>query len=150
ATRAGTTTARFWAEAPQGQDDAACTYANVFDQNNEARIKATSGGITWEAFKCSDEFAFTAPADAFKPNPWGLYNTLVNVWEWVQDCYHDTYQGAPENGSAFADGTECASTRRAVRGGSWGNRPQNVRSADRARNEPAARNNTVGFRLAQD
>ena len=150
ATRAGTTTPRFWAENPPGEPDAACTYANVFDQNNEAKIKSIYSGINWEPFKCSDDFPFTAPADAFKPNPFGLYNTLGNVWEWVQDCYHDTYQGAPNDGSIFEDGTKCASARRVIRGGSWLYLPDYLRSASRLRLYSDFRYFDIGFRLAQD
>jgi len=149
ATRAGTTTPRFWAENPPSEPDAACTYANVFDQNNEAKIKSTYAGTTWESFKCSDDYPITAPADAFKPNAWGLHNTLGNVWEWVQDCYHDSYQGAPDDGSIFENGTKCAPARRVIRGGSWDD-PDDLRSADRSWSFPDNRNNFLGFRLAQD
>ena len=150
ATRAGTTTPRFWAENPPGEPDAACTYANVFDQKNEAKIKGAFGGITWEPFKCADDFPFTAPADAFEPNAWGLHNTLGNVWEWVQDCYHDSYQGAPNDGGIFDDGTECASDRRVIRGGSWNSRPVYLRSAHRYGYDTDDRSYFIGFRLAQD
>jgi formylglycine-generating enzyme required for sulfatase activity len=91
----------------------------------------------------------TAPVDAFEPNTWGLYNTAGNVWEWVQDCYHDNYEGAPKDGLAWEPSTgECG--RRVVRGGSWDDRPQDLRSAARDRNYPGGRYSNVGFRLAQD
>ena len=149
ATRAGTKTPRFWAEAPQGQDDAACTYANVFDQNNEARIKSTYGGITWEPFKCSDKFPFTAPADAFQPNPWGLYNTLGNVWEWTQDCYTKNYDGATVDGAASESPMQVPCQHRVLRGGSWLNETRGVRPANRNWSTADFRNNDVGFRLAR-
>ena len=149
ATRAGTTTARFWAENPKGQDDAACIYANVYDQHNAARIKATYGGITWEPFNCADDYPFTAPADAFQPNPWGLYNTLGNVWEWVQDCAHANYQDAPGNGNAWVDGAKCAGDMRVLRGGSWNDVTRYVRSASRYWSTPDFRSFSIGFRLAR-
>jgi formylglycine-generating enzyme required for sulfatase activity len=85
----------------------------------------------------------------FKPNPFGLYHTAGNVWEWVQDCWHNNYKGAPKDGSAWLeqDGGNCS--RRVVRGGSWSYRPRFVRSAARCWNEPGYRL-AIGFRLAQD
>lgn len=69
--------------------------------------------------------------------------------EWVEDCTHDNYEGSPEDGSAWqeADGGTCA--QRVIRGGSWNNKPRNLRSANRNRNNADNRNNNVGFRLAQ-
>ncbi|WP_297323885.1 formylglycine-generating enzyme family protein [Nitrosomonas sp.] len=73
----------------------------------------------------------TAPADSFNPNTFGLHNTAGNVWEWIEDCSHDNYQGAPADGSAWkeANGGDCG--RRVVRGGSWFGDPQLLRSAGR-------------------
>ena len=150
ATRAGTTTPRFWAENPTGEPDAACTYANVFDQRNESEIRDNYTGTKWKSFKCSDDFPFTAPVDQFQANAWGLYNTLGNVWEWVQDCYHETYQGAPDNGSAYDGSTKCASDKRVIRGGSWYGRQLRLRSASRGWSNPYFRKDLLGFRLAQD
>ncbi len=84
---------------------------------------------------------------SFDPNPWGLYDMLGNVWEWVQDCYHNNYEGAPADGSAW-EKEGCAL--RVIRGGSWYTRPWNVRSASRYRFVPDYRSNSLGFRLAQD
>ena len=53
---------------------------------------------------------------AFPANPFGLYHVLGNVWEWVEDCYHDSYKGAPTDGSAWTTG-DCSA--RVLRGGSW-------------------------------
>src|SRR5262249_35129386 len=65
----------------------------------------------------------TAPVGSFKSNPFGLYDTAGNVWEWVQDCYHENYDGAPPDGTAWEakDPTQCLN--RVVRGGSWINGP---------------------------
>ena len=70
---------------------------------------------------------------------------LGNVWEWVQDTWHDSYSGAPTNGSAWGGG----GSGRALRGGSWNDEPQFVRAALRNGSGPAARSNIVGFRLAR-
>ena len=75
---------------------------------------------------------------------------LGNVWEWVQDCWHNNYDDAPKDGSAWeeANGGDCA--RRVVRGGCWFIGTGSVRSAYRFRFAPRYRLNYIGFRLAQD
>jgi sulfatase modifying factor 1 len=91
-----------------------------------------------------------APVGSFKANDWGLYNMLGNAWEWVEDCWHESYKGAPEDGSVWpeADGGDCA--RRVIRGGSWTHVPRYVRSAYRYGGTPDYRGLNLGFRLAQD
>ena len=71
-----------------------------------------------------------------------------NVWEWVEDCWHNNYEGAPTDGSAWMSG--CDSDWRVLRGGSWFNVPRGLRSADRVRVTPSARVSRNGFRLVQD
>jgi len=89
----------------------------------------------------------TVKADAFVANAWGLYNVHGNVYEWVQDCWHGSYAGAPTTAAAWETG--CAESRRVVRGGSWFNDPQNLRSASRGWNAPVYRIYVIGFRLAR-
>ncbi|QEP43329.1 formylglycine-generating enzyme family protein [Ectothiorhodospiraceae bacterium BW-2] len=86
----------------------------------------------------------TAPVGSFKPNAFGLYDMSGNVWEWVQDCWNGSYNGAPDNGSAWESG-ECG--RRVLRGGSWYYRPDNLRSAYRYWDSSGARGFNFGFRL---
>ncbi len=90
----------------------------------------------------------TAPVGSFKPNPFGLYDTAGNVWEWVEECWHDNYSGAPTDGSAWTSGGNCA--RRVIRGGSWENTPRNLRSSKRGRYYPENRDYFIGFRLVQE
>ncbi len=73
-----------------------------------------------------------------------------NVYEKVEDCGHETYQGAPRDGSAWlaADGGDCGL--RAIRGGSWLNEPGYLRASARGRNLTDDRGPDIGFRLAQD
>jgi hypothetical protein len=92
----------------------------------------------------------TSPVDAYAPNPWGLHDTAGNVWEWVQDCWHATYEGAPSNGSACLDADSNNCGRRVVRGGAWDNLPRDLRSALRFRYSADNRDSSIGFRLAQD
>jgi formylglycine-generating enzyme required for sulfatase activity len=81
-------------------------------------------------------------------NAWGLHNVHGNVWEWVEDCWHDNYSGPPTDGSAWT--TACGSNvSRVLRGGSWFNVPLILRSAFRFRNRPDSRNYEFGFRLAR-
>jgi len=79
-------------------------------------------------------------------NPWGLYQTHGNVWEWTEDRWHDDYKGAPDDGVAWELG---GGTRRVVRGGSWSNFARSVRSAYRDDSGPDYRNDFLGFRCAR-
>ena len=88
----------------------------------------------------------TAPVGSFAPNNFGLHDMIGNVWEWTLDCWNDSYNGAPADGSARTSGS-CG--QRVVRGGSWDNDPQHARAADRSRNGAADRSGDLGFRLAR-
>jgi formylglycine-generating enzyme required for sulfatase activity len=72
----------------------------------------------------------TAPVDSFQPNPWGLYQVHGNVFDWTEDCWNESYQGAPTDGSAWTSG-DCNS--RVARGGAWDTYPRHLRSAHRNR-----------------
>ena len=89
----------------------------------------------------------TAPVKSFEANAFGLYGVHGNVWEWMEDCWHDTYNGAPTDGSAWVSSGECG--QRVLRSGSWLVEPKNLRSAVRYRNSPGVRNYSYGFRVAR-
>lgn len=87
----------------------------------------------------------THPAAKKQANAWGLYDMSGNVGEWVEDAYHDNYNGAPTDGGAWpGDGAN-----RVLRGGSWNYGPQGARAAYRGWFETSFRSNRYGFRLAK-
>jgi formylglycine-generating enzyme required for sulfatase activity len=88
-----------------------------------------------------------APVGSYAPNRFGVYDMHGNVWEWVEDCYHPTYEGGPSDGSAWV--TDCADALRVVRGGAWFNGPLHVRAASRDSDSPDMRYDIVGFRIAR-
>ena len=81
------------------------------------------------------------------PNAFGLSNMHGNVWEWCEDRWHDNYNGAPMDGSAWIAENESDNRSRLLRGGSWHDKPKNCRSAYRVYYEPGFRNLNVGFRV---
>ncbi len=89
----------------------------------------------------------TVPAGHFAANPWGLYNVHGNAWEWCEDVWHDTYNGAPADGSAWLQGGDAAT--RVLRGGSWNSNPRYLRSAFRVRITPENRDWNLGLRVAR-
>ena len=80
-------------------------------------------------------------------NGLGLYDMSGNVWEWTQDCWNNSYNGAPTSGDAWQSG-DC--TKHVLRGGAWNFKLNSVRSANRDWSPTGKRNNNNGFRLAQD
>ena len=88
----------------------------------------------------------TAPVGSFAANPWGLHDMHGNIWEWTEDCWNDSYAGAPSDGSAWLSGT-CAE--RVLRGGPWTGSPWFLRVAYRFRDATGDRNLDFGFRVAR-
>lgn len=85
-----------------------------------------------------------------KSNGIGLHDMSGNVWEWVEDCWHPNYKGAPNDGRAWHEENGGVCARRVNRGGSWDNGPAGLRTSDRYWNNAVNRTNNTGFRLAQD
>jgi formylglycine-generating enzyme required for sulfatase activity len=138
AARADSETARSFGDQSQ------CQYANGSGQ--EAKSIADKN---WTLADCNDDSIYTAPVGSFKPNAFGLYDTLGNVLEWTQDCWHDNYQNAPLDGSAWLETGGGTCDRRVVRGGSWSYDPQLLRSAIRLRNNADEAYVNLGFRVAR-
>ena len=82
----------------------------------------------------------------YTSNQFGLHDVHGNAWEWVQDCWNDNYKGAPSDGSAWTTG-DCS--HRVLRGGSWVNGPENLRSSVRYWNGAVKRYSNCGFRIAR-
>jgi formylglycine-generating enzyme required for sulfatase activity len=139
AARAGTTTRYSF-----GDDEKdLCHHGNGADQIAKSKIV---GAEKWTAAPCSDGHAYTAPAANFSPNGFGLYDVHGNALQWVDDCWHDSYQGAPLDGSAWVSG-DCS--RRVRRGGSWSSYPGVRRAANRGGSTAVNRYDFNGFRLAR-
>ena len=124
AARAGTQTARYWGDGTREQ----CQYANG----------DSSVG-------CRDRQEYAAPVGSYRPNGFGLYDVLGNVWEWLDDCYGD-YEDAPSDGSSSYAG-DC--DYRVVRGGGFYYAPTYLRSAYRRRGDASSRSLHRGFRVAR-
>jgi formylglycine-generating enzyme required for sulfatase activity len=122
AARAGSTTAYPWGNKPGGN------HANFF-----------TSGSQWSGIR-------TAPAGSFQPNAFGVCDMIGNAWEWTQDCWNESYEGAPADGRPWESG-DCG--RRVVRGGSWDITLDGSRSANRNWFGPEYRINILGFRLAR-
>lgn len=127
-----------------GDDEALmCGYGNGADQTAK---NAFPNASRWTIFPCSDGYAYTAPVGSFAPNGFGLYDMHGNVSEWTEDCYHDSYAGAPSDGSAWTGG-DCL--RRELRDGSWTGYPRQLRAADRYKTPLFGRSYLFGFRVAR-
>ncbi len=100
-------------------------------------------------FDCGSEWdnRSSAPVGSFYPNPLGLQDTAGNVMEWVEDCYHHNYVGAPLSGQPRGGGN-CRF--RVARGGAFNKPAKSMRATTRKRFVPETRINNLGFRLARD
>ena len=113
------------------------------DEIGKGNANCSGCGSQWDSGQIPRQ---TAPVGSFAPNAFGLYDMAGNVWQYVQDCYHDNYNGAPTDGSAWTIG-ECSYA--VVRGGSWYSNPQDLRSANRNRDTTVGRHDDIGFRLGR-
>ncbi len=123
AARAGTTSTYWWG-FELGEDNAHC-------------------------FDCKTGLNARQPTKVgrFKANPFGLYDTSGNVWEWTRDCYHKNYKGAPDDGSVW-EGGDCS--KRVVRGGAYGSTGKSLRSTKRGKRAATRGTDEVGIRLIRE
>ena len=99
---------------------------------------------------CGPPWRIDEPAEAgsFAPNPYGLYDMNGSVWEWVQDCWHNSYSQSPGDAAAWEDQPACSA--RVIRGGSWRDSPSYMVASTRSSDDAGARHSQNGFRVARD
>lgn len=139
AARAGTSTRYSFGNDSRYRE--ICTYGNGADESARRRYRG------WTVADCDDGYVTTAPVGSFEPNAFGLYDVYGNVWEWVEDCWNETHDGAPRTATARNDG-DCS--RRVLRGGAWDGLPHLLRSAMRSWDNRRDRDSKFGFRVARD
>ncbi|MDD2134252.1 formylglycine-generating enzyme family protein [Pseudomonas kurunegalensis] len=113
-----------------------------FDQEGEYQISKHAN-----TYGPRDGFTYTAPVGSFPANAFGMYDMHGNVYEWVEDCWHTDYVGAPTDGSAWTTGGTC--THRQIRGNDYLEPPIFSRSGNRNEREPDVRGDWLGFRVAR-
>jgi formylglycine-generating enzyme required for sulfatase activity len=128
--RAGTSTPFWWG-----------TSISTNQANYDGRYVYAGGGAKGEWRQS------TVAVDQFAPNPWGLYQVHGNVWDWCEDVWHNNYDGAPTDGSAWLVGGDQA--RRVVRGSSWSDVPRLLRAAFRGSDPADGRYLSLGFRVGR-
>ena len=144
AARAGTQRPRYWGRSTKEQ----CRFENGLERAFAKRYPSLKRKWNWRPIPCNDAHVHTAPVGSFdEPNGFGLHDMLGNTREWVADCWHDDYKGAPTDGSAWMRGGNCRL--RVVRGGSWANVPRNMRAATRIAWTRETRSDVLSFRVAR-
>jgi len=106
---------------------------------NRAACEGCGAKWGWDAEQ------MTAPVASFAPNPFGLYDTVGNVWEWVADPWHDNYKDAPSDGRLWKKEGE---SNKVFRGGSWADLPEDCRAAVRDTEALVNESYALGFRVA--
>src|SRR5205823_2566256 len=129
--RAGTVTAYSFGDKATAPNDA----------GNQARL------LDPYAWHTGNAAGNDPPVGALKPNPWGLYDMHGYLAEFVSDAWHENYVGAPSDGSSWGNATR--EPRRIVRGGSWQDRYDALRSAARQPVDATTRSPAIGFRCVK-
>ena len=132
-----------WEYVARAGAETAFSWGNNMEQNR-ANCEEPSHITLWSI--CADGWMNTSPVGSFTANAFGVNDMHGNVGEWVEDCWNDSYVGAPSDGNAWRNGN-CS--RPVYRGGSWEDYATLVRSAMRSRATAERRLNNVGFRVAR-
>jgi formylglycine-generating enzyme required for sulfatase activity len=145
-----------WLSSKTGQtyrllSEAEWEYAARAGSSGRWSFGDNEGSLDSYAWYSSNSGSATHEVGTKTANTFGLHDMHGNVWEWVQDCWADNYSaGQPSDGRAYTSmmgASVCASS--VYRGGSWNDRPQFLRSANRIGNDPTFRSSSVGFRVAR-
>jgi len=128
-----------WEHAARGGQSTAYFWGSEAN-NNQANYRGKIG---------KDQWAFAAPVGQFPANKYSVQDTSGNLWEWVQDCWHDNHNNAPVDGSARESSCKDPNIR-VRRGGAWDMNASGIRSAIRSAGSRHDRSNLYGFRVARD
>lgn len=139
AAKAGSRALQAWGSAARRH----CDYANSNDRTTQARYP-----LAWRGVDCRDGFADVAPVGSLRPNAFGLYDMIGNVWEWAEDCASLSYFGRPTDQRAWVWEGGCK--RRIQRGGGWSTGPERSRPGFHGDGDDEDRADFAGFRVARD
>lgn len=127
-----------WEHAARGGKATAYFWGSSVSGDNQANYAGVTSPDSWE---------YAAPVGSFPANSYSVHDTAGNLWEWVQDCWHETHHDAPQDGSARE---KCNDNNFKVRrGGSWDMNAAGIRSAIRSKGAIDDRSNLYGFRVAK-
>ena len=143
AARAGSTTPYHWGTVA-GQ---ACDYANIRSPGAVSISQRQTDSDKADGFPCEDGEPGVSSVGGYRPNDFGLYDMQGNAWEWVADCNHKDYVGAPGDGSAWLDDAPCRFG--IIRGGSYLNRVERSSTAVRVGRPRSGAGTNMGFRVAR-
>jgi formylglycine-generating enzyme required for sulfatase activity len=143
AARAGATGPYHWGDDRR----LTCDYANVRSQGAWAISKRQAEADRTEGFPCDDGVQQSSAVGRFKPNSFGLHDVQGNAWEWVADCNHKNYEGAPSDGSVWLDEGRCQFG--VIRGGSYLNLVERSTTTVRAGRPQTGGATNMGFRIAR-
>ena len=118
-------------------------YANIFDMHAWEVLQ-----YEWEHLPCEDGYVESAPVGSYKPNAFGLYDMLGNVWEWTEDCLAYTFR--PSNGTSSEAVLRGDCSQRAYRGASWLNHPAKYIGPSDRYKYLEAKESDLGFRLVRE
>ena len=125
-----------WEYVARAGSSTAYSWGNAIDDN---QANCAGCGNQWDNRQ-------TAPVGSFSANAFGVFDMHGNLWEWVEDCWNDSYDGAPSDGSAWRGGN-CS--QRVLRGGSWDVNPRNLHSAHRLGSTTGGWSSNSGFRVGR-